>query len=47
MVYFGRIGSSWGIIAKVGSSWGENVITHKYNMKTQCKTYNIQSATTT
>jgi hypothetical protein len=27
MLYFGRVGSLWGLCAKVGSSWGENVIT--------------------
>jgi hypothetical protein len=27
MLYFGRVGSLRGIIAKVGNSWGEKVIT--------------------
>jgi hypothetical protein len=27
MLYFGRVGSSWGYRAFFGSSWGENVIT--------------------
>jgi hypothetical protein len=27
MLYFGRVGSSWGHRAFFGSSWGENVIT--------------------
>jgi hypothetical protein len=27
MLYFGRVGSLWGLCAKIGSSWGENVIT--------------------
>jgi len=26
MLYFGQVGSWWGVFAKVGSSWGENVI---------------------
>jgi len=31
MLYFGRIGSLWGLCAKVGSSWGEEVITPFFN----------------
>jgi hypothetical protein len=32
MLYFGRVGSSWGHCAFFGSSWGKNVITPKnYN----------------
>jgi hypothetical protein len=31
MLYFGRVGSLWGLCAKVGSSWGEKVITPKKN----------------
>jgi len=27
MLYFGRVGSSWGYRAFFGSSWGEKVIT--------------------
>jgi hypothetical protein len=27
MLYFGRVGSSWGHCAFFGSSWGKNVIT--------------------
>jgi hypothetical protein len=27
MLYFGRVGSLWGLYAKVVSSWGKNVIT--------------------
>jgi hypothetical protein len=27
MLYFGRVGILWGLCAKVGSSWGEKVIT--------------------
>jgi hypothetical protein len=27
MLYFDRVGSLWGLYAKVGSSWGKNVIT--------------------
>jgi hypothetical protein len=27
MLYFGRVGSLWGICTKVGSSWEEKVIT--------------------
>jgi hypothetical protein len=29
MLYFGRVGSLWGLCTKVGSSWGEKVITPK------------------
>jgi hypothetical protein len=29
MLYFGRVGSSWGHRAFFGSSWGENAITLK------------------
>jgi hypothetical protein len=29
MLYFGRVGSSWGHRAFFGSSWGEKVITPK------------------
>jgi hypothetical protein len=29
MLYFGRVGSSWGHRTFFGSSWGENVITPK------------------
>jgi hypothetical protein len=31
MLYFGRVGSSWGHRAFFGSSWGEKVITPKNN----------------
>jgi hypothetical protein len=27
MLYFGRVGSLWGLCAKIGNSWEENVIT--------------------
>jgi len=27
MLYFGRVGSLWGLCAKIDSSWGEKVIT--------------------
>jgi hypothetical protein len=27
MLYFGRVGSLWGLCTKVGSPWGEKVIT--------------------
>jgi hypothetical protein len=27
MLYFGQVGSLWELCAKVGSSWGEKVIT--------------------
>jgi hypothetical protein len=30
MLYFGRVGSSWGHRAFFGSSWGEKVITPKH-----------------
>jgi hypothetical protein len=29
MLYFGRVGSSWGHCAFFGSSWGKKVITPK------------------
>jgi hypothetical protein len=39
MLYFGRVGSSWGHRAFFGSSWGENVITpFFYLMKKTIKT---------
>jgi hypothetical protein len=31
MLYFGRVGSSWGHRAFFSSSWGEKVITHNNN----------------
>jgi hypothetical protein len=31
MLYFGRVGNSWGHRAFFGSSWGEKVITPKIN----------------
>jgi len=33
MLYFGRVGSLWGLCAKIGSSWGEKVITPNKNLK--------------
>jgi hypothetical protein len=30
MLYFGRVGSSWGHHTFFGSSWGEKVITPKF-----------------
>jgi hypothetical protein len=33
MLYFGRVGSSWGHRAFFGSSWGKNVITPKEKEK--------------
>jgi len=43
MLYFGRVGSLWGLCAKVDSSWGENVITPKKAMiaKSKC-IYQVQ-----
>jgi hypothetical protein len=35
MLYFGRVGSSWGHRTFFGSSWGENVITPKKNVRNQ------------
>jgi len=32
MLYFGRVGSSWGHCAFFGSSWGEKVITPNNNI---------------
>jgi hypothetical protein len=31
MLYFGRVGSLLGLCAKVGSSWGEMIITPNFN----------------
>jgi len=33
MLYFGRVDSLWGLWAKVASSWGEQVITPKFNVE--------------
>jgi len=32
MLYFGRVGSLWGLCVKVDSSWGEKVITARVKL---------------
>jgi hypothetical protein len=33
MHYFGRVGRLWGLCSKIGSSWGEKVITPNFFLK--------------